>query len=82
MKTLLQDGGEVQLNMPSPFRLVLTVGNKSSKELTLPFPLNNNAAKTKIARKSSWIEWTAPVAEVKALSIRPDYMLPLELDTK
>jgi hypothetical protein len=82
MKTLLQNGGVVQMNMPSPFRLVLTVGNKSSKELTLPFPLNNNAAETKIARKSSWIEYIAPIAEPKALSLRPDHVLPLKVDTK
>jgi hypothetical protein len=81
-KALLQDGGTVEFNTPSPFRLSLTIGGKFHKEVLLPFPLNSDAAKVKVARKLLWIEYTAPVSKLQMLSARPDSMLPVQLDEK
>jgi hypothetical protein len=79
-KALLQNSGTVEFDMPDPFRLSLTIGGKFQKDVSLPFPLNSDAAKIKIARKSLWIEYTAPVSKLQMLSARPDSMLPVGPD--
>ncbi|KAI8932270.1 hypothetical protein NX059_010471 [Plenodomus lindquistii] len=71
-KASLQQGGEVAWEIESPRELVLTIGKKFKQVLALPLPLHTASSKTKIARKSSWIEYTAPVASVKDLSLRAD----------
>jgi hypothetical protein len=78
-KTFLQNKEIVEFDTPSPFHLSLTIGKKYRKDVVLPFPLNQDAARVKIARKSLWIEYTAPVSDVKTLSARPEYVLPINL---
>jgi hypothetical protein len=81
-KAFLQNGEIVEFETSSPFLLTLSIGKKYRKDLVLAFPLNGDAAKVKIARKSLWIEYTAPVSEVRTLSTRPEYMLPVLLGEK
>jgi hypothetical protein len=81
-KAFLQIGEIVEFETPNPFLLTLTIGKKYRRDLVLPFPLSGDAAKVKIARKSLWIEYTAPVSDAKTLSIRPEYVLPILLSEK
>lgn len=79
-RALLQNAGTVAWERPDPYQLVLTIDKKFTKAVSLPLPLSATSSKIKIARKSLWVEYTAPVAEVRELSLRADSVFPVLLD--
>ncbi|KAF2034802.1 hypothetical protein EK21DRAFT_55723 [Setomelanomma holmii] len=79
-KRLLQSGGSVEFHAPDPFKLVMVIGSTYRKSVALPLPVNVHVGKVKIARKSLWIEFLAPVAKVEELCSRPDYVFPIHSD--
>jgi len=79
-KSSLQNGRAVSFSTPKTFSLALNIGSDYRKDLTLPFPLDVNSGRIKIARKALWIEYTATVKSVKDLSVCPDYMLPAHIN--
>jgi hypothetical protein len=48
----LQSGGTVELHATDPYTLLVAIGEKYQKSVTLPLPLNHDGAKVRIARKS------------------------------
>ncbi|KAF1937809.1 hypothetical protein EJ02DRAFT_505767 [Clathrospora elynae] len=79
-KRLLQSGGIVEFHALNPFNLVMVIGSTYQKSVALPLPVNVEVGKVKIARKSLWIEYLAPVAKVQELISRPDCVFPIHLD--
>jgi hypothetical protein len=47
------------------------------KSLELPFPITVDAGKARIARKSLWTEYAAPVCSPDALQSRPSAVFPV-----
>ncbi|TIA45510.1 hypothetical protein D6C79_05640 [Aureobasidium pullulans] len=59
----LKDGATVAILQVSPCVLMATIGDlQSPKGVVLPFPVDGAACKIRIARKSSWIEISAPTS--------------------
>ena len=58
----LADGAKVTVTSSSPCTLLLKVEGSAAHRLVYPFPINGTASKTKIARKSSWVEVLVPLA--------------------
>jgi hypothetical protein len=79
-KNILQNGGVVEFRATDPFTLILVINDTLRKNMKLPVPLNTDSGKIKIARKSLWIEYTAPVAKLQALASRPDTVFAMQLD--
>ncbi|KAF2469196.1 uncharacterized protein BDR25DRAFT_230166 [Lindgomyces ingoldianus] len=78
VQQLLQSNASVEFRLIDPFLLVLDIGGgKFRKELELPMPLNSALGKGKVARKSCWVEYTAPIVHVASLTLRPDLIFPM-----
>ena len=75
VKRELQSGSGVETVQTSPFRFTETLG---SKPLTLDFPAPVKALqqKTRIARKSSYIEVEAPLADATIWKSFPSFVYP------
>ena len=58
--------------MKDPLTLELTVGDVVVHRHKLVLPLDSFRGKGKVARKSSWVEYKAPVMGTKDLNIRSD----------
>ncbi|KAI9763494.1 MAG: hypothetical protein M1835_007803 [Candelina submexicana] len=58
----LATGGVVEVTQTGPCSLRLRIGGVHDSALSFPFPINGVVAKTRIARKSSWIEVSVPVS--------------------
>jgi hypothetical protein len=59
----LKDGATVAILQISPCVFMATIGDlQSPKGFVLPFPVDGAACKIRIARKSSWIEISAPTS--------------------
>lgn len=81
-KELLQSGAIVGFETTTAFTLRLSIGKTYQMDVVLPFPPNVASAKTKIARKSLWIEYTAAVQSGAAILLRPDTMMPVHLNAQ
>ncbi|KAL8665775.1 MAG: hypothetical protein Q9168_007626 [Polycauliona sp. 1 TL-2023] len=57
----LASGASVIVVPLSSSTLILKLGNTLSRRLVFPFPVQSAHSKTRIARKSSWIEVEAPI---------------------
>ena len=79
-KHSLQSGKAVSFSTPTTFSLTLSIGDDYRKDLTLPFPLDVDSGKVKIASKSLWIEYTAAVQNGAAILRSPDNMMPVHLN--
>jgi hypothetical protein len=82
---LLQAGGSVDVQFRDPFSLVMNIqsGNDLYQDtVQLPMPLESGQGKSKIARKSLWIEYSAPVAESAYMYIQPNVLFPLRKDSR
>jgi hypothetical protein len=73
----LQGGSSVAAEQPGLFELKLNIGSTLQQSFNVPFPLKASAAKTRIARKQSWIEFISPVADMPFLAACPDNVFPL-----
>ncbi|KAH9894494.1 hypothetical protein F4778DRAFT_277511 [Xylariomycetidae sp. FL2044] len=58
---LLQDGENVEVAQASPCTMSVTVGNYS-QQIAFPYPVDGAACKTRIARKSLWVELNVPLS--------------------
>ncbi len=58
----LADGAKVIITQSSPFTMTLQIGTTDPRSLVFPFPVDGSAAKTKVARKSSWVDVSVIVA--------------------
>lgn len=58
----LANGAIVTLSDISPCSLLLKIGSEHSRRLLFPYTVNGVKARTRIARKSLWIEVTVPVS--------------------
>ena len=61
---LLRQGAAVSITALSPCALTVHVGSHQ-KVLQFPYPLNGSASRTRVARKSSWIEVIVPQSSAK-----------------
>jgi hypothetical protein len=68
-----------RVKQPGLFQLKLNIGSTLQQSFNVPFPLKVSAADTRIAREESWIEFTAPVADMPFLAARPDNVFPLDM---
>lgn len=58
----LVDGATVSVIPSSPCTVLLKIGNAIARRLVYPFSVNGASPKTRIARKSSWVEVLVPLA--------------------
>ena len=73
IRELLRDQSKtVTFHLENPFTLEVKLRNVIVHRRRLALPLNSNQGKTRIARKSSWIEYTAPIMRTQDLSKRSD----------
>lgn len=72
----LQNGGIVTISTIDITTLEILIGDKVRKRIVLPMPIDSTIGKTKVARKSLWIEYTAPIANAKLLASRADAIFP------
>jgi len=83
VKSRLQSGGQVKVVQISPcsFSLTVGVGNKAFRiPLNFPVPVLEKGSKTRIARKSSYIEVQAPLAGEMDFLLFPKFMYPKFLE--
>ncbi|KAF1846230.1 uncharacterized protein K460DRAFT_386537 [Cucurbitaria berberidis CBS 394.84] len=79
VKTALQSAAAVEVELSNPYSLIIKVGSAFRKVLELPLPLDGARGKTKVARKSLWIEYSAPVAQPSLLASRPDSVFSIQM---
>ncbi|KAF2678823.1 hypothetical protein K458DRAFT_480637 [Lentithecium fluviatile CBS 122367] len=79
---LLQSDAQVEFTLPDPTTLVLNIGGRALHQIELPIPLNGAKGRGKVARKSSWIEYTAPLADTVMIAIRPDSVFPAKISRR
>ncbi|KAI9713338.1 MAG: hypothetical protein M1812_006697 [Candelaria pacifica] len=58
----LSTGGVVEMTSIGPCSLRMRIGDTSNSILAFPFPIHGLLAKTRIARKGSWVEVAVPTA--------------------
>jgi len=83
--SVLQSGGSVDVQLRDPFSLELklySADDLCQDTVQLPMPLELGQGKTKISRKSMWIEYSAPVAYSASLSAQPNALFPLRKDPR
>ncbi|KAF2265489.1 hypothetical protein CC78DRAFT_579231 [Lojkania enalia] len=81
VKKVMQNGSKVNFALPNPFTLILDIDHGHfSRKFELPVPLDKDRGKGKIARKSGWLEYSAPLASSSSLSLSPDLMFPMRMD--
>lgn len=70
----LRSGARVQVSQISPFEVSIFFSKPKLviKQMRFPMPISMNKSKTKVARKSSYIEFIASVASQRECSARPD----------
>ncbi|KAH6686772.1 MYND finger [Plectosphaerella plurivora] len=79
-KSLLKDMVPIELRQTSPFTIDVVFGKKALVlSLNFPYQVDSAQAKTRIARKSSWIEVIAPFADPLTTPALDDYVYPLIL---
>lgn len=57
----LVSGASVAVAPASSSAVILKIGDSLSRRLVFPFPVQSSNCKTRVARKSSWIEVEAPI---------------------
>ncbi|KAF2655008.1 hypothetical protein K491DRAFT_704879 [Lophiostoma macrostomum CBS 122681] len=78
--SLLRAGAEVEFRLVNPFQLVLSIGSASLyRKFELPIPLTAVKSKTRIARKSGWVEYEASVCGLATLACRDDLVFPMTI---
>ena len=81
----LRSGARVQVSQISPFEVSIYFDKPTLviKRMRFPMPVSMNKSKTKVARKSSYIEFIASAASQEECSARPDslYLMVQEKGT-
>ncbi|KAL2016797.1 hypothetical protein VTK56DRAFT_2966 [Thermocarpiscus australiensis] len=79
-KQLLADKAPIVLQQSSPFTIDVVFGKKALVlPLTFPIPVVKDGSKTRIARKSSYIEVIAPLGKPLASPFLDDFIFPSAL---
>ncbi|KAK2867969.1 hypothetical protein FQN49_003287 [Arthroderma sp. PD_2] len=77
---ILRQGAEVQVDQISPYKISINFqGKPFYQNIQLPLPVLMANTKTRVARKSSYVEFIAPIASTGALAHRPDNIFPVEI---
>ena len=76
---LLKSGVKIIVKQPSPFTVGIEVGPRGFGPISLPVPIEMTNGKTRIARKSSYVEFIATISTPKLLYSCPDCLFPIVL---
>ncbi len=78
IKSSLRNGATVETVQTSPCTISIAIGKSSPKfHLLFPVPVLRSRSKSRIARKSSYIEVTAPMADPRDGDGFPHFMYPM-----
>ena len=83
-KSSLLSGATVKVAQSSPASIAATLGeghNSKSYNLTFPIPILSSQSKTRIARKSAYIEIDVPTADYVSRRGFPNFMYPLTISS-
>lgn len=81
-KRLLQEKAPITLQQTSPFTIDVVFGERRLvRTLRYRVPVTNHNSKTRIARKSSYVEVIAQLAEPGVSDILEDYIFPTVLES-
>ncbi|OJJ48721.1 hypothetical protein ASPZODRAFT_62802 [Penicilliopsis zonata CBS 506.65] len=76
----LRAGGAIHVSLVSPFEIAFAFDSDTPiQNVRLPVPVRTTGSKTKVSRKSSYIELTAPVVSQTLLASRPDSFFSMSL---
>lgn len=79
-KKLLEDKVPIELRQTSPFTIEIILGrNNLVIPVLYPIPVDQESSKTRIARKSSYVEVIAPVANPLKSNALASYLFPTRL---
>jgi MYND finger len=73
-------GAKVEIEQLAPFAITIRIGSQAFGPFRLPVPIAMTGGKTRIARKSSYVEFVAAISSPEILSTRPECHHPLEID--
>ncbi|OAL70018.1 hypothetical protein A7D00_5547 [Trichophyton violaceum] len=77
---ILRQGAAVLVEQISPYKINVKLGGKPfHSNIRLPFPILSVNTKTRIARKSSYLEFIAPIASTGDLTQCLDNVFPIDL---
>ncbi|KIW31445.1 uncharacterized protein PV07_03095 [Cladophialophora immunda] len=79
---LLQSKDHIEFKLLSSFVLELNIGSGSKtfrQQIRLPVSLTTSGSRTKIARRSAYVEFIATIAAPDVLSTHPDSLYPMSL---
>ena len=77
LKQALTSGCEVKKSIVSPCEVAISLGQNVSLGLCFPVPIKQYSQKLRIARKSSYVEVVAQVAECSEWMTYPEHMFPV-----
>lgn len=80
VKAALQAGGKVEIEQVSPVQVTIVIARIHQVQVYFPIPVVCSNAKTRIARKSSYVEITAPVLKPTDFHSFSEFMHPMLLD--
>lgn len=80
IKAALQAGGKVEIEQSSLFQVTAVIDGKHGVKLDFPIPVVSSRGKTRIARKSSYIEVIAPILSPADHDSLAAFMHPMLLD--
>ncbi|KAE9992238.1 hypothetical protein EG327_009616 [Venturia inaequalis] len=80
IKAALQAGEKVEIEQSSLFQVAAVIGGKHVVQLDFPMPVVSSSSKTRIARKSSYIEVIAPLLKPADHDSLAAFMHPMLLD--
>jgi hypothetical protein len=82
LQKALQNAAIVSFDLLDPFTLVLKMSNGFAHTFILPLPLDYIHGLTRVARKSLWVEYQAPVTSLAVLAPRPGSVFPVMRDSR
>lgn len=78
LQEVLRSGAGVQVSQISMFEISISFDTGDLvKKVYFPAPISMAGSKTRVARKSSYIEFIAPISARKEISARPDSLYPV-----
>lgn len=78
LQGVLRSGAGVQASQVSSFEILISFDKGLLvKKVRFPTPITTVGGKTRVARKSSYIEFIAPVPAQKEVAARPDSLYPM-----
>lgn len=78
LQDTLRSGAGIQVSQVSTFEISISFTNGTMvKRVQFPIPISITGGKTRIARKSSYVEYIAPVPSQKENFARPDSLYPI-----